>query len=99
MKIEEMHYSIIIKELDKAFDVFEKLYGKLNEGNHFDLYEKHMIEAVVNFNKDNGTNYDPADTLDHVLALNEDDEDMQYMNEALENWNNLQAELKAENEK
>ena len=91
-------YAAVFAAIDAAADNFEKLHGDINESSNFDLYGQRLEQAVFEFNKQNGTDYLPVAVLEkwcedgqqRYVAQMEDDE-MSFMNEALENWNNLKA--------
>ncbi|WP_240224629.1 hypothetical protein [Rheinheimera hassiensis] len=91
----------VFEAIDAAADNFAKLHGDLNENSNFDLYGQQLEQAVIEFNKQNGTEYLPDAMLkkwfedgQQRCAANLEDDDMRFMNEALENWNNLKAGLK-----
>lgn len=91
-------YPVVFAAIDAAADNFEKLHGDISESSNFDLYGQQLEHAVIEFNKQNGTHYLPKAVLEkwcedgqqrYVLQVESDQ--MSFMNEALENLNNLKA--------
>jgi len=88
-------YEKIFSAIDNQADLFAKKHGNLSEGSNFDLYGKYLDEAIVEFNNVHKVNFDIEETLNIWSAYTNYtcyDEDMEFMDEALENWNNLQAQ-------
>lgn len=72
--------------------------GDISGSSNFDLYGQQLENAVIEFNKQNGAHYLPEAVLEkwyedgqqrYVLQMESDQ--MSFMNEALENLNNLKA--------
>jgi hypothetical protein len=94
MNKKEHKYKAVFDYLDIAFDVFEKEHGKLNDKTDFDFYGEYMLKAVTQYNAVNGTDYEPSDVIDEMVALADNDktdELMEYMNEATEGWEEFKA--------
>ncbi len=88
-------YKKIFDAVGKQADLFEKEHGNLNEGSDFDLYGKYLEKAVIEFNNAHSVDFDIEETLNiwsAYINYKYFDEDMEFMDEALENWNNLQAQ-------
>ncbi|AZZ98743.1 hypothetical protein [Pseudoalteromonas sp. R3] len=90
----DSHRNQLFNLIDEAADKFENEHGRLNKCSNFDLYGKFLEKAVIDFNSTEGTNYDPGQALglwaeDINEKLEEYDDDMDSMNEAMENWQNL----------
>lgn len=91
-------HSVVFAAIDAAADKFQKLHGNLNENSNFDLYGEQLENAVIEFNKQNGTDHRPDIVLEKWTedgqqiydALMENDE-MRFMNEALENRDKFKA--------
>lgn len=86
-------YAVVFAAIDMAADNYEKQHGNLNLKSNFDLYGQQLEQAVIEFNKQNGTSYLSGDVLEkwyeHGLqryAAHIENDDMRFMNEALENW-------------
>ncbi len=89
-------YTEIFALIDLAADAFEKQHGELNESSDFELYGQQLEQVVVEFNKQNGSDYEPKDVLSKWTSNGDNfvDELAEYMDEAMQNWNNLKASLK-----
>lgn len=88
-------YAKIFRAIDNQADLFAKEHGNLNEGSNFDVYGEYLGKAIVDFNNAHKVNFDIEETLSIWSAYTNYkcyDEDMEFMDEALENWNNLQAQ-------
>ena len=93
-----LNYAVVFAAIDAAADMFEKQHGTLNENSDFELYGLQLEQAVSDFNKLHGLNYQPLEILDkwyedgqHSLTEFMERDLAGPMNEALENWNNLKA--------
>lgn len=76
--------------LDLAFKQFEKENGRLNDNSDFDLFGKCLNDAIYQFNQIHGTNFDAEEIINKQSGRTEPiDELALFMEEALENWNNL----------
>lgn len=58
-----MTYDLVFAAIDDASDSFERQFGNLNRDSDFTLYGRYIEQAVVQFNSDNGAEYDVAETL------------------------------------
>lgn len=88
-------YEKIFSAIHGQANLFEKEHGNINKGSDFDLYGKYLDKAIIEFNNTHKVNFDIEETLNIWSAYTNYkyyDEDMEFMDEALENWNNLQAE-------
>lgn len=88
-------YKKIFDAVVKQADLFEKEHGNLNEGSDFDLYGKYLEKAIIEFNNAHNVDFDIEETLNIWSAYTNYkyfDEDMEFMDEALENWSNLQTQ-------
>ena len=88
-------YEKIFSAIHGQVNLFEKEHGNINEGSDFDLYGKYLDKAIIEFNNTQKVNFDIEETLNIWSAYTNYkcyDEDMEFMDEALENWNNLQTQ-------
>lgn len=95
-KVNYKIYDSVFSAIHLAAESFEKQYGNLNNSSNFELYGHWLENAIIQFNQDHHTSYHPGETLEkwaealefEINAVMADD-DMRFMDEALENWNNL----------
>lgn len=91
----------VYQAIEAAADTFEKQHGYLNESSDFELYGKRLEDAVIEYNKLNGTDLEPSFVLnqwsDHCQKCYDEfleNDEMSIMIEALANWDKLKAALK-----
>ncbi|KZX00061.1 hypothetical protein JL49_13260 [Pseudoalteromonas luteoviolacea] len=92
--IKETHRQKLFDLIELAAEKFEKEHGVLKETSNFDLYGEYLVNAVVEFNSIENTHYNPEKALESWpdaidKEMKENDDGMEFMNEAMENWRNL----------